>query len=240
MTTRKSNAFAPPPFDALADPSRYVILRDEFAGGAAYAQSSPVAIGDLGWTVNENIEESTAAIQATAGRIGVLRLTAGVDATPAAGDNTVWSLNAAGFKLGDEPVYLAFEVALPSVADVELHVGVASAAEDDRGANAVLVEYDKSAEDDLQFVTVDDTSNVTALATAIEPTANGWLLVEMTLTSEEVQARINGGSVFQITEDIPADTIVLFPVIKLETETTAIKSVDVDSFVLRMAQDRGF
>lgn len=245
--TSLSNAFAPPPFDAVADPLRYAILIDHFVAGLAADDTGVRAVGDLGWNVTDvagaadsdvDLFTTAATIQ---GRIGVVQLNTGPTTPTAADEASLFLPNVDSIVLNDEvtnSVYVVAVVRLPSITAVEFNFGLFDAADAaGRGVNSISWEFDASADAEWNLVVVDG-SAAEAVAAAVDGTAHTvavdtWYVLEIAAHEDEVLGRVNGGPIFRTTDvDIPNDEP-LGPGFKIATETTTEKSVLIDTFGLR-------
>lgn len=241
----RPNVFAHPPFDAVADFRRYVILTDHFVGGNATSGT----VGDLGWSVTSVAGDSVPDVDLVGtaatvqGHPGVIQLNTGAT-TPAAADEGALSLpNVDGIVLydpsdggavDDEHVYVAAIVRFASVADIEFNFGLFDAAGvAGRGVNSISAEFDASADANWQLVVVDG-STATAADTGIAVAVDTWYVLEIGANEDEVQLFIDGVLVASTASANIPDDEGLGPVFKVATEAAAEASVLIDAFQMRV------
>lgn len=223
-----------PPFDEVADISKHVIVKDEFLGDVT---------GDLGGWVLANVAGTgSVAIQAaTAGQVGVVRLSSG---STSSNESSLILSNADTLVLpaGDnDPVYVAFALSLPLITSVEVTVGLFdSGTAAGRGTNSVCLEFDASVNAFWQPVVVDGSSATAPTVDADEQVlaTAGLVLVEISAHADACEFWVNRQFVATVTgADIP-DAEGLQPAVKVATETGSARSVDVDAFILRQSVTR--
>lgn len=256
----RPNVGAPPRFDQVVDPRKNAIFFDDFVFGDTAGDDTATGsgIGELGWIVTDvaGAADSDVVVHTTAadikGHPGVIDLGSGPTTPTAADEGSLFCQNLDAVVLYDtsdgndesnESIYAAFLVNLPSVADVELTVGLFDAANAaGRGANSVFIELDASA--DAEFVCgVVDGSSATATATTVTAAASTWYLLEIFAHEDECQFWIGTAGadpvhVATVTGANIPDDEPLTPGIKIATETTAEKHVLVDYFYMRVPVNR--
>lgn len=244
MVSRRPGGANVPPFDAVADPRKYAVVRDDFVGGlVGTLDDTHTGIGALGWKVTDIVGagDSDIDIVATAATTinhpGVISLNTG-PTTPAANDEAGLSLATGSVSLPSSGLlYMAAQVRFPSVTAVEFNFGLFDTTFGaGRGTDSISIELDVSADTDFNFVT-NASSSATASAFVEVAAVDTWYTLEIAADASTAYAWINGEAIDPISTNIPSGTA-LTPAFKVATETTAEKSVLIDWFVMRQPTNR--
>lgn len=236
-----------PAFDAVADPRRYVIVREDFLGHISGTKDDTnPGIGELGFLVKDvaGAGDSDVDIVTTAatvlGHPGVISLNTG-PTTPAIGDEAGLTLPGAVVlpdSTVDGMIYVAAAVRFPSVTSVEFNFGLFDLSlAAGRDTDSVTIELDASADAEFRGIATAGSSTVDAeVVSTVTAAVDTWYSLELAADSASAFFWIDGELVGHADGTMTA--LPLYPGFKVATEAGSEKSVLIDYMVLRAPASR--
>lgn len=219
----------------LADPldPDYIELRDDFIGGGLSINQGNATIGELGWAsialFNLPVVDW---IDSIADHPGIFRI-ASATATNDGGLITFTGL--ANSEAGRLPPVVAltgwrlvFIARLSSAANVALQIGLLFDTNGVPAAHGIYWQFDTAAGDTL-FSAVCRSAGTETKTPSLVAGNTSWNKFEIFCnTAGTISFSINGGTAINIAANVP--TIAMTPVFRVQTRTTASKSLDIDFF----------
>ncbi len=253
LSPRRPPGATHPPFDAVADIRKHVVLTDDFLANlnGTMDDGLTTGLGALNWIVTDvnGSADSDVDLFTTSGTIqghpGVIQLNSGGTSAADNDEGSLALVGSDGYILGDAGdagIYGCAIIRLPSVTQCEFYFGLF----DDetaagRGVNAVAFELDISVNTYWQPVVVDGSAaDAMTLAAPEQVTAvvDTWYTLEILAHEDSCLFWVNGLFIGESVDvDIPNDEGLNW-VFKIGTETTAEKSVLIDAFQSRVSVDR--
>jgi hypothetical protein len=228
-------AISVPPFDAVADPRKYVWIKDDFVSGLTTTGN----VGDLGWQF-----AGTGATVGTYGgdgaHPGTITLTA---ATSGFSADLALQQDIVDFDNLSDSLYAMWVFQTPgALTNQEIRFGFADelAVGADRPDEGIWLEYDAAVDaDDWQFVS-DDTVTTTVQTAAswiAAPAVSTWYCLEMAVTSTSVMAWLDGQPLWDGKEITTVPTGGLTPYAHAGNGANG-GTVVIDAFAMRLPVNR--
>lgn len=225
-----------PPFDAVADPRKYVWVKDDFVSGLTTTGN----VGDLGWQFS-----GTGATVGTYGgdgaHPGTITLTAATS-----GFTADLALQADIVDLDNlsDSLYVMWHFQTPSsLTNQRIRFGLADAINPgaNRPTHGVSLEYNAAADaDDWVFVVDNNVTETvkTAASWVPAPAVSTWYTLEIAATSSSVMAWLDGQPIWddkEITTGIPTEALTPYAHVG---DGTNGGTVVIDAFAMRLPVSR--